>query len=156
MKKIILGLNAYNADSSAAIFVDGILIAATEEESLRRIKHWAGFPSEAITFCLGEVRCKLEDVTTITIGRDPSAKKLNKAAFVLKHPLIAKSLWNQRSPNKDDIQLLHEQFRLVEPRVDVDMVRDKLRFIENHRSHLGSAFFTSPFEEAATLSNDGS
>ena len=156
VKEIILGLNAYHADSSAAIFVDGILIAATEEERFRRIKHWAGFPSEAITFCLGEVGCTLEEVTAITIGRDPSAKKLNKAAFVLKHPLIAKSLWNQRSANKDDITLLHEQFRLVEPGVDVDMVRGKLRFIEHHRSHLGSAFFPSPFEEAAILSIDGS
>ena len=156
MKEIILGLNAYHADSSAAIFVDGILIAATEEERFRRIKHWAGFPSEAITFCLGEVGCTLEEVTAITIGRDPSAKKLNKAAFVLKHPLIAKSLWSQRSANKDDITLLHEQFRLVEPGVDVDMVRGKLRFIEHHRSHLGSAFFPSPFEEAAILSIDGS
>ena len=156
MKEIVLGLNAYHADSSAAIFVDGILIAATEEERFRRIKHWAGFPSEAITFCLDEVGCTLEEVTAITIGRDPSAKKLNKAAFVLKHPLIAKSLWNQRSANKDDITLLHEQFRLVEPGVDVDMVRGKLRFIEHHRSHLGSAFFPSRFQEAAILSIDGS
>ena len=105
MREIILGLNAYHADSSAAIFVDGILIAATEEERFRRIKHWAGFPSEAITFCLGEVGCTLQEVSAITIGRDPTAKKLNKAAFVLKHPLIAKSLWNQRSANKDDINL---------------------------------------------------
>ena len=156
MREIILGLNAYHADSSAAIFVDGILIAATEEERFRRIKHWAGFPSEAIKFCLGEVGCTLKEVTAITIGRDPSAKKLNKAAFVLKYPLIAKSLWSQRSANKDDINLLHEQFRLVEPGVDVDMVRGKLRFIEHHRSHLGSAFFPSPFEEAAILSIDGS
>jgi len=51
VKEIVLGLNAYHADSSAAIFVDGTLVAATEEERFRRIKHWAGFPSEAITFC---------------------------------------------------------------------------------------------------------
>ena len=156
VKEIILGLNAYHADSSAAIFVDGILIAATEEERFRRIKHWAGFPSEAIKFCLGEVGCTLQEVSAITIGRDPSAKKLNKAAFVLKYPLIAKSLWSQRSANKDDINLLHEQFRHVEADVDVEMVRGKLRFIEHHRSHLGSAVFPSPFEEAAILSIDGS
>ena len=151
-----MGLNAYHADSSAAIFVDGRLIAATEEERFRRIKHWAGFPSEAIKFCLKEVGCSLADVSAITIGRDPSAKKANKAAFVLKYPLVAKALWSQRSANKDDILLLHEQFRLVEPGVDVEMVRGKLRFIEHHRSHLGSAFFPSPFEEAAILSIDGS
>lgn len=155
-REIILGLNAYHADSSAAIFVNGELIAATEEERFRRIKHWAGFPSEAIKFCLQEVGCTLADLKAITIGRDPSAKKTNKAAFVFKYPLVARALWSQRSANKDDINLLHEQFRLVEPEVDVDMVRSKIRFIEHHRSHLGSAFFPSPFEEAAILSIDGS
>ena len=155
-REIILGLNAYHADSSAAIFVNGELIAATEEERFRRIKHWAGFPSEAIKFCLQEVGCTLADLEAITIGRDPSAKKTNKAAFVFKYPLVAKALWSQRSANKDDINLLHEQFRLVEPEVDVAMVKSKIRFIEHHRSHLGSAFFPSPFEEAAILSIDGS
>ena len=155
-RTIILGLNAYHADSSAAIFVNGELIAATEEERSRRIKHWAGFPSEAIKFCLREVDCSLADLEAITIGRDPSAKKTNKAAFVFKFPLVAKALWSQRSANKDDINLLHEQFKDVEPEVDVEMVKSKIRFIEHHRSHLGSAFFPSPFEEAAILSIDGS
>jgi carbamoyltransferase len=156
MPEIILGLNAYHADSSAAIFVDGVLIAATEEERFRRIKHWAGFPSEAIKFCLQEVNCSLADLTAITIGRDPGAKRLNKAAFVLKHPRVARALWNQRTANQDDIQLLHERFREVEPDVDTAMVRSKLQFIEHHRSHLASAFYPSPYEEAAILSIDGS
>ena len=52
MADITLGLNAYHADSSAAIFVDGELLVATEEERFRRVKHWAGFPTEAIKFCL--------------------------------------------------------------------------------------------------------
>ena len=156
MPEIVLGLNAYHADSSAAIFVDGTLIAATEEERFRRIKHWAGFPSEAIKFCLREVGCTLADLSAITIGRDPRAKRTNKALFVLKHPGVAKALWSQRSANKDDINLLHTQFRAVEPDCDVEAVRSKLRFIEHHRSHLGSAFFPSPFEEAAVLSIDGS
>ena len=47
---IILGINAYHADSSAAIFRDGVLIAATEEERFRRVKHWAGFPSWQLNF----------------------------------------------------------------------------------------------------------
>ena len=156
MPEIILGLNAYHADSSAAIFVDGVLIAATEEERFRRIKHWAGFPSEAIKFCLQEVGCTLADLAAITIGRDPNAKKVNKATFVLKHPRVAKALWSQRSANKDDINLLHEKFKEVDPDVDTDMVKSKLQFIEHHRSHLGSAFYPSPFEDAAILSIDGS
>ena len=51
---IILGLNAFHGDSAACIFRDGKLVAAIEEERLRRIKHWAGFPSESIKFCLNE------------------------------------------------------------------------------------------------------
>ncbi len=156
MPEYVLGLNAYHADSSAAIFVDGVLLAATEEERFRRIKHWAGFPSEAIRFCLREAGCSLADLTAITIGRDPSAKRLNKGAFVLKYPKVARALWNQRSANKDDIELLHTMFREVEADCDTEAVRAKLQFIEHHRSHLGSAFYPSPFEEAAILSIDGS
>ena len=153
---IILGLNAYHADSSAAIFVNGELVVATEEERFRRVKHWAGFPSEAIKFCLNEASCTLSDVTAITIGRDPSAKRDRKARFVIKHPRAAWSMWSQRSANKDDIDKLHERFDEVEPGVDVQMVKAKIQFIEHHRSHLASAFFSSPFEEAAVLSIDGS
>ena len=153
---IILGLNAYHADSSAAIFVNGELLVATEEERFRRVKHWAGFPSEAIRFCLKEANCSLEDVTAITIGRDPSAKRDRKARFVIRHPRAAWSMWSQRSANKDDIEKLHERFEEVEPGVDTQMVQAKIQFIEHHRSHLASAFFSSPFEEAAVLSIDGS
>ena len=156
MKRIVLGLNAYHADSSAAIFIDGELLVATEEERFRRVKHWAGFPSEAIKFCLREANCTLSDVTAITIGRDPSAKRDRKARFVLTHPRAAWSMWSQRSANKDDIEKLHERFAEVEPDVEVGMVKSKIRFIEHHRSHLASAFFSSPFEEAAVLSIDGS
>lgn len=153
---IVLGLNAYHADSSAAIFVNGELLAATEEERFRRVKHWAGFPTEAIKFCLKEANCTLADVTAITIGRDPSAKWDRKARFVIQHPRAAWSMWSQRSANKDDIEKLHERFEEVEPSVDVEMVNAKIQFIEHHRSHLASAFFSSPFEEAAVLSIDGS
>jgi carbamoyltransferase len=51
---IIIGINAYHADASAAIFVDGKMIAATEEERFTRIKHWAGFPKQSIRFCFAE------------------------------------------------------------------------------------------------------
>lgn len=156
MPEIVLGLNAYHADSSAAIFVDGTLLVATEEERFRRIKHWAGFPSEAIQFCLHEANCTLRDVTAITIGRDAQAKKWNKAAFIAKHPRVAAALWSQRSANKEDITLLHERFKEVDPDVDVNMVKAKIQFIEHHRSHLASAFYPSPYEEAAILSIDGS
>src|ERR1700709_544594 len=84
---VILGLNAYHADSSAAIFKDGVLIAATEEERFRRVKHWAGFPTMAIEFCLREAGVSLHEVDHIAIGRDPYAKIVRKILFLLKNPL---------------------------------------------------------------------
>ena len=71
---IIIGINAYHADSSAAIFVDGVLVAAIEEERFRRVKHWAGFPSLAIEFCVKEAGVSFEQVDYFAIGRDPKAK----------------------------------------------------------------------------------
>jgi carbamoyltransferase len=68
-KNDILGINAYHANSSAAIEEDGKLIAAIEEERFRRVKHWAGFPSMAITFCLNEVGVTIDEVDHIAIGR---------------------------------------------------------------------------------------
>ena len=81
---IILGINSYHADSSAAIFRDGVLIAATEEERFRRVKHWAGFPSMAIEFCLREAGITLHEVDHIAIGRDPWAKFSRKILFLMK------------------------------------------------------------------------
>jgi predicted NodU family carbamoyl transferase len=67
---IILGLNAYHGDSSACIVVDGQLIAAVEEERFRRIKHWAGFPSESITYCLKEAGMRAGDIEPILVSRN--------------------------------------------------------------------------------------
>ena len=82
---IIIGINAYHADSSAAIFKDGIMLAAIEEERFRRVKHWAGFPSLAVQFCLKEAGVTIEQVDHIAIGRDPKAKFFKKAKFLLKN-----------------------------------------------------------------------
>src|ERR1700748_3167198 len=82
----ILGINAYHADASAAIFKDGEMIAAIEEERFRRAKHWAGFPSMAINFCLHEAGITLHEVDHIAIGRDPYAKLAKKIFFLLKNP----------------------------------------------------------------------
>jgi carbamoyltransferase len=70
---IILGLNAYHGDSSACIVIDGKLIAAVEEERFTRIKHWAGFPFEAIEYCLDEAGVRVEDINHIAVNRNPNA-----------------------------------------------------------------------------------
>ena len=83
---IIIGINAYHADSSAAIFVNGNLIAAIEEERFTRIKHWAGFPVLAIEFCLQQAGIGLDQVDYFAIGRDSKAKLFNKLGYLVKNP----------------------------------------------------------------------
>jgi carbamoyltransferase len=80
---IILGINAHHADAAACILVDGKLVAAAEEERFRRIKHWAGFPSVAIRYCLDEARVDLDDVDHIAVNRDPNARLFQRAKFIL-------------------------------------------------------------------------
>ncbi len=151
----ILGLNAYHADSSAAIFKDGVLIAATEEERFRRIKHWAGFPSMAIEFCLGEAGISLDQVDHICIGRNPRAKLWNKFKFVASNVFDIQDLLKQRLLNSRKVASLEQEFALLSG-LDEVFIKSKIRPIEHHRSHLASAFYASPFEQSAILSIDGS
>jgi carbamoyltransferase len=152
----ILGLNAYHADSSAAIFKDGEMIAATEEERFRRVKHWAGFPSMAVGFCLREAGITLAELDHIAIGRDPKAKIDKKILFLLKNPGGGWNAVLDRIKNAKKIASLEEEFVTIDPSVSKEQVKSKIHQIEHHRSHLASAFFASPFEEAALLSIDGS
>jgi carbamoyltransferase len=152
----ILGLNAYHADSSAAIFKDGKMIAATEEERFRRQKHWAGFPSKAVEFCLKEAGISLSQVDHIAIGRDPSAKMNKKLLFLLKNPGGGFNAVVDRLKNARKVASLEEEFVLIDNTVDKAVIKSKIHQVEHHRSHLASAFFASPFEEAALLSIDGS
>lgn len=152
---IVLGINAYHADSSAAIFVDGKMIAAIEEERFRRVKHWAGFPSMAIEFCLKEAGVRLKDVDHIAIGRDPWAKLGKKILFLLQNPGNSVSAVRNRLTNAKKVSTLEDEFVKIEA-IDKAELRKKIHNVEHHRSHLASAFFASPFEEAALLSIDGS
>lgn len=152
----ILGLNAYHADSSAAILKDGILIAAIEEERFKRTKHWAGFPAEAIQFCLKEARITIDEVDYIGIGRDPRAKFLKKLLFVASHPGIGYKAIHNRIQNSKQISSLEKEFQKIFSGTDNTALHKKIINVEHHRAHLASAFFASPYEEAALLSVDGS
>ena len=132
---ILLGLNAYHADSSAAILVNGKLIAATEEERFRRIKHWAGFPSKAIEFCLKEAGVTLEQVDHITIGRDPYAKLMKKVLFLMKDPFSGLATVRSRMKNRQQIISLQSEF-VNHFGVPEGHIRNKIRSIEHHRLHL--------------------
>lgn len=149
----ILGLNAYHGDSSACLLKDGKIINAIEEERIRRIKHWAGFPSEAIKFCLKDAGITIADVDYITIGRNPSAH-LTKKIFSSLKKLSNFSFIKDRVANIKKVTSMKSEIAKGLG-VDESEVRAEIKHIEHHRSHMASAFFVSPFEESAILSIDG-
>lgn len=148
---IILGLNAFHADSSAAILRDGKLIAAAEEERFCRIKHWAGFPNAAIKYCLNEAGLKLSDVDHVAFNQRNSANALRKIVYLLSQrpsfSLVSSRIRNRRA--RLNIPTLLER---VFPD---ERTRAKFHAVEHHLAHLSSAFHVSPFEEAAVVSVDG-
>jgi carbamoyltransferase len=149
----ILGLNAFHGDSSACILKDGVVIVALEEERIRRIKHWAGFPIEAIKYCLKDAQITIKDIDYITISRDPSANVIKKIKHTLKNKVSLSSIIDRYTNSKKVKSvkaLLADEFGLSE-----NDIKAEIHNIEHHRSHLGSSFFASPFEKAALLSIDG-
>ncbi len=149
----ILGINAYHGDSSACIYKDGDLIAASEEERFRRIKHWAGFPIEAINFCLNEAQITIQDVDHIAISRDPKANLGKKALTALKNRLNLSNIIS-RMKNLKKAASIEDEF-MQHFNLQRGELKAKIHNVEHHRSHLASAFFASPFEKSALLSIDG-
>ncbi|NWF35535.1 carbamoyltransferase C-terminal domain-containing protein [Mariprofundus sp. KV] len=147
----ILGINAYHGDSSACLVVDGKLVAAVEEERFRRIKHWAGFPSESIRYCLEEAGISLGDVAVVAINSDPKANLMKKIGFTLKKRpefgLIMDRLKNQKERRSIEQELAHA--------FPEQSFNGEVRHIEHHLAHLSSAFHVSPYDEAAVVSVDG-
>jgi carbamoyltransferase len=148
----ILGINAYHGDVSATLLRDGQLVAALEEERFRRVKHWAGFPTQAIRKCLEIAEISGREVGHVAISRDPKANLLKKGIFALsKRPdfrLLLDRLKNARTVS-----------RLDKPLADALGIKvddlPKVHFVEHHPAHLASAFFVSPFGDAAVCAIDG-
>ena len=143
---IILGLNAFHGDASAALLRDGQLVAALEEERLNRIKHWAGLPLLAAKACLQGAQ-----PDHIAISRNPKAHLADKLLRVALRPHRWVSL-TSRAANSARIAQVGEALA-VEGIVSRN--RQQVHFVEHHRAHLASAFFASPFEQAAVISIDG-
>ena len=148
---VILGLNAYHADSAASIFVDGNLIAAAEEERFRRIKHWAGFPALAIAYCLREAKLQLGDVDCVALNSDPRAHLGKKLRFALKRR-PAPGLVLDRLRNAQKRSSLAEELARAFPGA---RLRAKTLRVEHHLAHLASCFYASPYEHAVAVSIDG-
>jgi carbamoyltransferase len=148
----ILGINAYHGDVSATLLEDGRLVAALEEERFRRIKHVAGFPAEAIRRCLAIAGIDGRAVDHVAVSRDPTANLWEKAKFVLKKRPSIKLVWER-------LQSSGKVLELRGPLADALGVEKSdlptLHNVEHHPAHLASAFFVSPYDEAAVASIDG-
>ncbi|MDZ4812148.1 MAG: carbamoyltransferase C-terminal domain-containing protein [Pseudomonadota bacterium] len=148
---LILGLNAFHGDSSACLIRDGVIVAAAEEERFRRIKHWAGFPSEAIRYCLAEAGVSLSAIEHVAINQDSKANLGRKLAYtLLKRPdlgLVLDRIRNKREREGVEVHLA---------RAFADQTfRGRVHAVEHHLAHLSSAFHVSPFAEASVVSVDG-
>ncbi len=148
----ILGINAYHGGASACLIRDGKLIAAAEEERFNRVKYWAGFPVQAIKYVLAEGGITYTDLDHIGISRDPKANLLQAALFAFRRrPSL--DLVRDRLQNTMKVGTLKSEFV---KHMDIGMpLKADFHNVEHHRAHMASAFFVSPYDEAAILSVDG-
>lgn len=151
---MILGLNAYHGDSSACVVREGVLVAAAEEERFRRVKHWAGFPSQSIKYCLSAAEAKIGDVDHIAINRKPSSNLLKKAVYSFsKKPSF--SLLKERLKNSAKMQDIRKTLIKTLDIREPDQFTSRIHYVEHHLAHLGSSFYVSPFDSATVVSVDG-
>ncbi len=144
----IAGINAYHGDASAAFIADGRLVAAAEEERFTRIKHCAGFPSQALRYVVEAAGLKPHEVETLAVARDPWARIWQKVMYGLRVPRAAAERLSVQRRFATIAAAAGEALGCGQGRLK--MVR-----VEHHRAHLASAFFVSPFDEAALFSVDG-
>ena len=149
----ILGINAYHGDASAALIVDGQLVAAVEEERFTRVKHDTGFPHRSVRYCLDTAGIRPEDVDHVALSRDPRANLGRRVVHALRDR-AGRHVAARRASNLRKI--LRTKATLAEGLgVPASRLRAKAHFVEHHLAHIGSSFFVSPFERAAVLSIDG-
>ena len=151
---LILGLNMFHADSSAAIVEDGKILFAIAEERLNRHKHYGGFPSLAVKACLDAAGAKLTDVQHVAVGQDSDAHLAKKVQYALANP--AKILnfikMRQRKESMRDVRTLLAQALDLNPTT----LKFQEHHVEHHLAHIASSYYCSPWEKAAGFSYDGS
>ncbi len=146
----VLGISAFYHDSAACLVRDGKIIAAAQEERFTRKKHDFNFPKNAISYCLKEGNIKSQDVDFVAFYDKPFIKferiletYLAYAPFGIKSFIKSIPLWIKQ-------KLFMKEF--IKKELEYD---GKILFTEHHESHAASAFFPSPFQEAAFLTMDG-
>jgi carbamoyltransferase len=153
----VLGISAYYHDSAAALVIDGEIVAAAQEERFTRKKHDAGFPHQAIAFCLQQAGIALAEVDRIVFYDKPLLKFERLLETYLAFAprgfasfKTAMPIWLREKLFLKDL-LLSELKRYGKEKIDPA----RLLFSEHHLSHAASAFYPSPFDEAVVLTMDG-
>jgi len=153
----ILGISAFYHDSAAALIVDGRIVAAAQEERFTRKKHDAGFPKNAIEYCLKAGDVRLAEVDYVAFYDKPFLKferlletYLAFAPRGFKSFATAMPVWIKEKLFQKD--MLRKDLEALDPGFDG---AEKLLFTEHHMSHAASAYYPSPFDEALVLTLDG-
>ena len=149
----IIGLNAYHGDASAALVIDGELIAAVEEERFNRIKHWAGFPTESIRWCLEQGGIGPEEIDHVGISFNPRANFWPRLGFLARYRPSIRAVVDRLQRQGKTFGLVEQFAQSVE--VDPSALKAKFHRIEHHDAHVAAGFLISPFDHAAVLSVDG-
>lgn len=147
----ILGISCFYHDSAAALLADGKLVAASEEERFSRLKHDAGFPSQAIEFCLRTAGISSRDLDYVVFYEKPLEKferiLLSATAAAPRSAALFRNAMATWFSEK-----LWIKNRLIN---ELKIAPNRVLFVDHHLSHAASAFFCSPYREAAILTVDG-
>jgi carbamoyltransferase len=151
---LILGLNMFHADASAAIVQDGEVVFAIAEERLNRHKHFGGFPALAVKACLDAVGAKISDIEHLAVGQDSDANLARKVQYALANPskILNFIRLRQRKQAMRDVRSLLSKALEVLP----SHLRFQEHHLEHHIAHIASAYYCSPWEKASGFSYDGS
>src|SRR5579864_5724035 len=151
---LILGLNMFHADASAAIVQDGKVVFAIAEERLNRVKHYAGFPALAIQACLDAVGARISDIDHLAVGQDSDANLAEKVRYAIANPARLLNFIHLRR-RKEQMRNLRS---LIGKWLDTDpkTFRFQEHHLEHHIAHIASAYYCSPWDQAAGFSYDGS
>lgn len=152
MAETVLGINAFHGDSAAALLVDGMFTCGIEEERLNRVKHWAGFPKLAIEAVLRNGGKAMGEIEHVAMSRDPRANLLRKVLFSLRNRPGLETITSRLENHK---RIKGVGALLASVGDGTGQFRGTVHSVEHHRAHLASAFFCSPFDEAACLTVDG-
>jgi len=148
---VLLGVNAFHADSAAVIIKDGTILCAVEEERFKRIKHCAGFPTESIKWCLNDAGLKSTEIDHICINTDPTAHQYKRILYAITSQANPRFLWNRWKNKKERSDLKQQLIDAFPDQIFAGVIHQ----VEHHRAHLASAFYASKFNESHIISVDG-